>query len=162
MITKISVQKEINKIKKDYKELNAYNYFNGTRYEHDLVMGQHRTNLIHSDIGHELFYSLTSLKIKTVIDHFEFKKHSFGIDTYRRYKHYTVLSNDVRYSISHNKDRGVDIFICQEDIDKHENPEEVYYNFFKELMQIQNPDLDINKYYPDYSELKKRVLNENL
>lgn len=152
MITKIDNQKEINKIKKFFNE---GNYFIGTRYEHTPLMILHRTKLLDDKLDYELYYSLTTLRIDTIINHFGFEKHSFSIKTYRRYKHYTLQSNNVKYSISYNSDRGVDIYVCETDINVHPNPEEVYYNFFKELMQIQNPDLDIELYYPEYIELKK-------
>lgn len=152
MITKIDDPKEIKKIKQSFKDCG---YFVSTKYEYSPFMIMHRIKLIEDDYGPDLFYSITSLEIDTIINHFGFEKHSFGIDTYRRYKHYVIESEGVKYSISYNKDRGVDIYICESDINKLSNPEEVYYNFFKELMQIQNPDLDINLYYPEYCELKK-------
>lgn len=152
MITKIDDPKEIKKIKQSFKDCG---YFTSSRYEHAPLMILHRTELIESKLGYELYYSLTSLNIDTIINHFGFEKHSFGFQTYRRYKHYLLESEGVKYSVSYNKERGVDIYICESDIDTLSNPEEVYYNFFKELMQIQNPELDINLYYPEYCELKK-------
>lgn len=151
MITKIDDQSSVNKIKKSFKESK---FFNGTKFEYGQQMISHRTKLIDSNVGCDLYYSLTSLKIDTIIKHFNFEKHSFGFQTYRRYKHYLLKSNDVHYSISYNNERGVDIYVCEADIEKCENPEEVYYNFFKELMQIQNPTVDINLYYPSYENLK--------
>lgn len=153
MITKIDDTKEICKIKKAFKD---GDYFMGTHYEHAPLMILHRTKLLDDKLGYELYYALTSLRIHTIINHFGFEKHSFGIDTYRRYKHYTLRSNGVKYSVSYNKERGVDIYVCETDIKLCSNQEEVYYNFYKELMQIQNPELDINLYYPEYSELKKK------
>lgn len=150
MITKIDDPSIVRKIKNDFKN---GAYFNGSKFEYNGKMSQHRTQLIESDLGPDLYYALTSLKISTVIEHFNFEKHSFGFQTYRRYKHYLLKSNDVHYSISYNKERGVDIYVCETDIEKCKNQEEVYYNFFKELMQIQNPTEDINLYYPDCKDM---------
>lgn len=72
---------------------------------------------------------------------------SFGYQTYRRYNAWVVTWNNIIFIITHNSDRGTDVF-CEENT----SPETVYNFLFDYYKTIYSSDGSTNfeDYYPTW------------
>lgn len=100
-----------------------------------------------------LFLYLSCRTYKQILDIFNVNKSSFVFDTYRRYKHYVLEfkngDNTYYFTLSYNKDRGMDFYICPhmndiefsfpnninklDEFEDFNNLTPVVYNFFQEI-----------------------------
>ena len=80
------------------------------------------------------------------------EKQSFTNTTYRRYKLWAVKYHDKHILISHNKDRGIDIYYDPEMFFERD----VYnmlYDYYKTIYESKG-NTDFEQYYPTWDKLK--------
>lgn len=154
MFTQITDKKEIKRIKESFLNgdyVNTTSYENGTGH---VVAPKFKKLLISSykdDNTFKKFHDIKYPNIEDVISSLSLVKQSFTNTTYRRYKLWCVTYNDKHIIISHNKDRGIDVYFIEEMFSELELYD-MLYNYYKTIYESKG-NTDFTNYYPTIGEL---------
>lgn len=154
MFSQITDKKEIKEIKELFLEgeyINTVSFENGTPFHQSVKFGKLRNLQFKDKQTFEKFHEIKSPKIDDVISALSLDKASFTNTTHRRYKLWAVKYIDKHILISHNKDRGIDVYYDPELFLEHD----VYnmlYNYYKTIYESKG-NTDFKQYYPAWNEL---------